>query len=250
MNAAVVTARGGSKSIPGKNLLPVGGVPLVVRQVRQALAAPLIARVYCSTDSDEIASAATQAGAVPIMRPAILSHDTANHGHAIDHAAQAIDADLGGRLETLVVLLGNTAMVTADDIQRCLLLLRDRPDLDSVMTVWEAGDDHPHRAFQGAEDGTLLPFGGPRDVPCNRQEYRAAYYYDNGVWALRKRCLAPQPPTVAPPTLSPWWWMGERMGYVVRPWVTGRDIHSPLDVAIAEWWLREGSQVANATEER
>ena len=240
MNAAVVTARGGSKSIPGKNILAVGGKPLLVWQINAAQAAKGVDAVYVSTDCPEIAFVARAAGAEVIWRPAELAGDTADHGDAIKHAAHEIDRLNSGALDILVVLLGNTAMVDGDDIDACIHAIEENPFADSAMTVWEAADDHPLRALTINEEGYLSPYPtAERKAPCNRQEYPTVYYYDNGVWALRKYCVESRDGLA-----NPWWWMGKRSVAVVRPWVTGRDVHGPLDVGITEWWLRGGKECA------
>ena len=81
-------------------------------------------------------------------------------------------------------------------------------------------------------DGLLEPYGDPgRQVSTERQSYPKAYYYDQGVWAFRKECVQRRDGP------NPWWWMGRRCLPVIRSWVTGRDVHTLLDVALAEWWL-------------
>ena len=74
----VISARGGSRGLPDKNLLPMLGKPLIAWSIEQAKACPAINRVVVSTDSEHIAAAARQYGAdVPFMRPAPLASDTA-----------------------------------------------------------------------------------------------------------------------------------------------------------------------------
>jgi CMP-N,N'-diacetyllegionaminic acid synthase len=74
---ATLCARGGSKGVPGKNIRPLLGKPLIVYTIEQARACPLIDAVYVSTDSDAIAEVARAAGAsVPFRRPAALAQDT------------------------------------------------------------------------------------------------------------------------------------------------------------------------------
>ena len=90
---AVIPARGGSKGVPRKNALPVGGVPLVQRAVRAALACPRIDVVAVSTDDEEIADLARAAGARVVDRPAALAGDTASSETALLHALDAIGAD-------------------------------------------------------------------------------------------------------------------------------------------------------------
>jgi N-acylneuraminate cytidylyltransferase len=89
---AIIPARGGSKGVPGKNLRPVGGVPLVARAVRACLAAGRIDRVYVSTDDPDIADVAARAGALIIRRPAGIAGDTASSESAVEHALGVIRA--------------------------------------------------------------------------------------------------------------------------------------------------------------
>jgi len=140
-------------------------------------------------------------------------------------------------LENVVLLLGNTVMIDGELIDAALDILHSRPDLDSVMTVWEAADDHPLRSLE-IVDGLLRPYGGTnRQVSTERQSYPKAYYYDQGIWAFRKECVQRRDGP------NPWWWMGKRCLPIVRPWVAGRDIHTFLDMAISEWWLQNEDDI-------
>lgn len=230
MNAAIVTARAGSKSIRDKNVFPVKGKPLVYYPVEAARSAERIDAIFVSTDGASIAETSRSLGATVIDRPAKLSGDTVNHGDVIKHAVEWVD----GRhpdLENVVLLLGNTVMIDGPLLDHCLGILEERSSLDSVMTVWEAADDHPLRALE-IREGLLTPYGGSdRQVSTERQSYPKAYYYDQGVWAFRKGCVQRRDGP------NPWWWMGKRCYPVVRNWVTGRDIHTALDLSVAECWL-------------
>ena len=85
---AIIPARGGSKGIPGKNLKPIAGRPLIVHAIRAALDCGLVNRVAVSTDDPAIAAAATAAGAEVIWRPADLSGDTASSESALLHGLE------------------------------------------------------------------------------------------------------------------------------------------------------------------
>ncbi len=87
---ALVPARGGSKGIPGKNLVLLGGRPLLAHTLEQALATPAIDRVVVSTDDQEIARCATAHGAQVVRRPADLASDTATSEAALLHALEAL----------------------------------------------------------------------------------------------------------------------------------------------------------------
>ncbi|NVK18611.1 MAG: acylneuraminate cytidylyltransferase family protein [Methylocystaceae bacterium] len=92
---AVIPARGGSKGIPGKNLISVCGRPLLEWSIRQALAATCIESVWVSSDSDEILEVSKNAGAKTIKRPDDISHDTATSESAWIHALDVIEENEG-----------------------------------------------------------------------------------------------------------------------------------------------------------
>lgn len=238
MNVAIVTARAGSKSILNKNVYNVVGKPMVYYPIKAAQDALKIDAVYVSTDGDEIAEASRACGATVIDRPAELGGDHINHGDVIKHATEWVDARVDN-LQNVVLLLGNTVMIDGPTIDSALQLLDDQPELDSCMTVWEAGDDHPLRAMEINEQGLLEPYGDKdRKVSTERQSYRKSYYYDQGVWAYRKYTVQQQDGP------NPWWWMGKKSAPIIRPWITGRDVHTLFDMAIAEWWVNHPAIVA------
>jgi CMP-N-acetylneuraminic acid synthetase len=242
MNVAIVTARAGSKSIIDKNVLPIRGVPIVQLPIRAAQAAGRISEVWVSTDGEAIANASREAGAKIIPRPDELGGDSVNHGIVIKHAVEYVDARVDN-LENVVLLLGNTVYIDGPIIDRALAILDERREVDGVMTVWEAADDHPYRALQINANGLVETFGGPRAVSTERQSYPKAYYYDQGVWAFRKHTVQAQDGP------NPWWWMGKNVVPIVRPWVTGRDIHGLIDVFFSEQWVAHPEIVAKIDEE-
>ncbi|MBB4080230.1 N-acylneuraminate cytidylyltransferase [Lewinella aquimaris] len=239
MNVAIVTARAGSKSILNKNVYDVLGKPMVYYPIKAAQDAIKIDAVFVSTDGKEIAEASRALGATVIERPDELGGDHINHGDVIKHATQWVDANVEN-LENVVLLLGNTVMIDGPTIDTALQLLDDHPELDSCMTVWEAADDHPLRAMEITQDGLLEPYGDKeRKVSTERQSYQKAYYYDQGVWVYRKYTVNAQDGP------NPWWWMGKKSAPIIRPWVTGRDVHTLFDMGVAEWWVKHPEEVAD-----
>jgi CMP-N,N'-diacetyllegionaminic acid synthase len=108
---AIIPARGGSKGIPGKNLRPVAGKPLIAWTIEQARASSSLTRVVVSTDSEEIAEAALRSGAeVPFLRPAELATDTAATEPVLIHALERLEQDEGYK-PMLVMLLQPTCPV-------------------------------------------------------------------------------------------------------------------------------------------
>lgn len=230
MNAAIITARAGSKSIENKNIFEIRGMPLIGYVIKAADEAHAIKKTYITTDCPQISKYGIEHGCIIIERPEELRGDHVNHGDVIKHAVEWVDGR-ESNLENIVLLLGNTVMLDGELIDHCLSILEERSELDSVMTVWEAADDHPLRALE-IVDGLVRPYGDKdRQVSTERQSYKKAYYYDQGVWAFRKECVQRRDGP------NPWWWMGKNCYPIERNWLTGRDIHTILDVSIAEWWL-------------
>jgi len=230
MNVVIITARKGSETIKNKSLHQVAGKPLISYPIDAARNAKKIDRIYVDTDGEEIAEVGKKMGCSIIWRPAELRGPEVNHGEVIKHAVELVE-ELEDSLENVVLLLGNVVMIDGQLIDLSLTILEEHPEFDSVMSVWEAADDHPFRALE-VEDGFLHPYGDPnRQVSTARQSYPIAYFYDQGVWTFRKHTVYERKGP------NPWWWLGEKCYPIVRTWVTGRDIHTLFDVAIAEWYL-------------
>ncbi|MEQ9125965.1 MAG: acylneuraminate cytidylyltransferase family protein [Alphaproteobacteria bacterium] len=112
----LIPARGGSRRLPGKNLLPVAGRPMIAWTIDAALQSGVLDRVVISTDDPEIAAAGRAAGAeVPFMRPAALATDAAP---LVDVALHALEAC--GGVEFLVLLQPTSPLRTPGDIVACL----------------------------------------------------------------------------------------------------------------------------------
>lgn len=133
---AVIPARGGSKGLPGKNILPIAGLPLIAWSIRQALEVPAIGRVVVSTDSDEIAAVARAHGAeVPFRRPAELAGDAAPTEPVLRHA---LDWYVGnGFAATSVVLLQPTSPLRLPGTLAAALARFEREAADSLLGVCE-----------------------------------------------------------------------------------------------------------------
>ncbi|MFG3100438.1 cytidylyltransferase domain-containing protein [Streptomyces sp. NPDC048182] len=179
---AVIPARGGSKGVPAKNLAPVGGVPLVARAVRECLAGRLVTDVVVSTDDQAIATAAREAGAEVVLRPAAIAGDTATSEAAVLHALDAHEALHGAPVDVVLLVQCTSPFLT-------------RADVDGVAAaVVEAGADTAVTvaAFHGFvwRDGDTPDAGGtgvnhdkahrPRrqDRPQDLLETGAAYAMD------------------------------------------------------------------------
>lgn len=144
---ALIPARGGSKGLPGKNIRPLRGTPLVAHSVHQALASRLVSRVFVSTDADEIAAVAREHGAGIIPRPAAISGDAASSEAALLHALDWL-RDGEGWVPDLVCFLQCTSPIrAASDIDDAIERLHAE-GADSLLSVspshrflWRQGPD-------------------------------------------------------------------------------------------------------------
>lgn len=117
---AIVPARGGSKRLPGKNLLTVRGLPLLAHTIIQAKKSQLVEEVFISTDDDQIASVATRYGAQVIKRPVELADDRSSSESAVLHVLDVIENG-GGKLPSATMMLQCTSPVRrVDDIDNAI----------------------------------------------------------------------------------------------------------------------------------
>ena len=150
----VIVARGGSKGVPGKNLLPLAGKPLVVHTIEAALACSALTRTVLSTEDPGILAAGRQAGCpAPFVRPAELAGDRSS---TVDVALHAVDwlARHEGFAADVVVLLPATAPLrTAGHIAGAVEALRGDPGAEGVVAVTEP--DYPPFWMLTAADNRL-----------------------------------------------------------------------------------------------
>lgn len=125
MNICLIPARGGSKRLPGKNIKPFAGKPMIAHSIMAAREAGLFEQVMCSTESDDIARVAAEWGAmVPFRRPAELADDHATTDQVIQHALHWL-ADHGGLPDYVCCVYATAPFITADDLKRGLDALKE-----------------------------------------------------------------------------------------------------------------------------
>ena len=146
---AVIPARGGSKGVPAKNLLPVGGVPLVARAVRECIASRLVTDVVVSTDDQAIAAAAREAGAEVVLRPAAIAGDTATSEAAVLHAMDVHEARHGSAVDAVLLVQCTSPFIVREDIDGVAGAVVEN-GADTALTVapfhgfiWRDADDAP-----------------------------------------------------------------------------------------------------------
>ncbi|WP_299814713.1 NTP transferase domain-containing protein [uncultured Roseibium sp.] len=177
---AIIPARGGSKGIPGKNVKPFLGEPLIAHAIRAALAAETVSDVVVSSDDPGILDVAARYGATCVLRPAEIAGDEASSEAALLHAVGARreceDA------ETIVFLQCTSPLTTPDEID---LVVRtgERLAADTAFSVVEV------HAFlwEIAPDGTGIGVNHDASKPRQRRQDRPEQFRETGaIYALRK----------------------------------------------------------------
>ena len=226
MTLAVIPARGGSKGLPRKNILSLGGRPLIAWTIRAARAARSIDRVIVSTDDDEIADISRAAQAeVPFRRPAELATDTATSVDVVRHVLGHCDA-AGYQPATIVLLQPTSPLRTAGDIDAALALL-DTTDASAVVSVAPA-HPHPFLCKTIGPDGTLTDLVELTVPPTRRQDLPEAYALNGAIYAIRTKAFL-EYATFLPPYTVPF----------IMPAERSVDIDSEFDFRLAEFLLNQ-----------
>ena len=188
----VIPARGGSKGIPNKNIIELGGKPLIKYTIEAALSSKYLTHCMVSTDSEEIAVVAKNSGAkVPFIRPAKLATDTAQSLPVILHALEYMEKDSGFIYDAVVMLQPTTPLRSSKDIDNALELLITS-QADSVISVVDVGAHHPLR-MKRVIDGRLINYvdQGHEDMRP-RQDLPPVYIRNGAIYAVSRQVLMDQ----------------------------------------------------------
>ena len=177
----VIPARGGSKGIPGKNIKPLGGKPLIAYSVEVARQLAPDSDICVSTDDPAIADVVREMGLeVPFMRPDYLATDNCGTYEVLLHAVKFFEK-LGRRYDTMVLLQPTSPLRTADDVRRCLEAYT--PDVDMVVTVVEAASNPYYNCYETDADGFLHISKGDGSF-VRRQDAPKAWEYNGAVYVI------------------------------------------------------------------
>jgi N-acylneuraminate cytidylyltransferase len=219
---AIIPARGGSKRIPGKNLAPLAGRPLICHTIDHALASKRVQRTVVSTDDPAIAEVAREAGADVIDRPAKISGDSATSESALIHAL-----DRQKKKPGLVVFLQATSPVRrAFDIDQAIAQF-ERDGLDSLFSacennklIWKSGRKGPE------------PINYDYRSRKREQEFRTQYRENGSIYVVtpsllrREKCR-----------------LGGKIGVYLMPEWASYQVDQPWEIRQIEWILKEQARL-------
>ena len=183
---ALIPARGGSRRLPGKNLLKLCGEPITVWSIKAAQQSKYVDRIVVSTDSDEIAEVARAAGAdVPFMRPNYLASDTASSLDVVKHALNELNQK-GQCYEFIVLLQPTSPLRTSKHIDESFELLQSK-DADAIVGVTEL--DHPIELTNRLPDDLSMKGFFTTDSHLRSQNFPKRYRVNGAIYLVRVESL-------------------------------------------------------------
>ena len=190
---ALIPARGGSKTIPRKNVLPFAGHPLIAHSIAAGLEAETISRVIVSTDNDEISEVSRRYGAeVPFVRPDEFAQDDTLDLPVFQHALKWL-AENEAYVPDIVVQLRPTSPIRPKEIvDRAVNILLERSEADSVRGIVPSGEN-PYKMWQIDEEGQMLPLmhveGIDEAYNLPRQQLPPTYWQTGHIDVIRTETI-------------------------------------------------------------
>jgi CMP-N-acetylneuraminic acid synthetase len=227
----VIPARGGSKSIPRKNIARLHGKPILAYTIEAALGCRSLTRVIVSSEDAEILEVARQYGAAtPFIRPAELATDEAPTLPVVQHAVAEMERLGGLTFDYIVLLQPTTPLRRSQDIDAAVDKLIATA-ADSVVSVCEVGAYHPARMRQIVDDRLVdLPVREPQEM-LRRQDLPPVYIRNGAIYAVKRDVVMLE---------------NSMIGRVSRPYIMPEErsvnIDSRLDFLLAEILLRPAEQ--------
>jgi len=167
---ALIPARGGSKTIPLKNMVLLDGKPLIDYAIECGKSSSLITKVICSTDNEKIANHCKEAGVDIQIRPDELSKDNVTTVDVILYFLRTTESKYGALPEFLVLLEPTSPFVKSKHIDSCIEALRADVEADSAQTVTRAiSNAHAYNQRYHDETGSHFLFDKERKFCTNKQ---------------------------------------------------------------------------------
>jgi CMP-N,N'-diacetyllegionaminic acid synthase len=226
---ATISARGGSKGVPGKNIRDLGGLPLIAWTIREARRSALIDRLVVSSDDEGILAVARAHGAeTPFVRPAELARDDTPGVDPVLHAVQALQPEV---YDYVVLLQPTSPLRTVEDIDGCIKACLDGGH-PCVLTVTEA-EKSPYFMFNMAPDGRMSPVIAQEHYHTRRQDLPRVFAPNGAVYVADCAWLAATGSYLTPDT----------RGYEM-PKERAQDIDDLLDFEICELLLKKAGRIS------
>lgn len=225
----LIPARGGSKSIPYKNIKDLAGLPLLVHVAEAGWRCPAITRILCSTDDDKIAAVCGQLGIEVDRRPDALAGDDSPIVETMIELVERMEKQQGYVPDAIALLQPTSPFTLPEHIEMCVKELQEHPEAGSTQTV--ASIPHSYHAYnQRHIVGGVVDFRFPEErAICYNKQAKPEFYVFGNVVVVRTAALRDQRLVFAAPS---------------RPIKVARDYALDVDVLRdfpqAEWYIQQG----------
>lgn len=224
----VITARGGSKGIPGKNVKPLGGKPLIAHTIDVAKKSQCITHLIVSTDDEKIAEVSKEYGAlVPFLRPKELSTDKSKSLEVMRHAIEFMEKAHGIVFDYAVILQPTSPFRTKEDIDKTVEKLIEAGADSAVSLVEVDSGEHPIKVKK-IENGLVISYCAFEEEGLLRQDFPLAYKRSGAVYAMRRDLLMKDNRLY-----------GDKVTGHIVPKERSIDIDDPIDWVKAEYMLEQ-----------
>lgn len=182
----IIPARGGSKGIPGKNIKPMGGKPLIRYSIDAARSVVADEQICVSTDDAAIISCVEEYGLkVPFVRPAELATDTAGTNGVLLHALEFYESK-GMQVDAILMLQPTSPFRSCEQVRQ--ILEAYTPEVDMVVSVKETATNPYYNCFEDDEKGFLRISKGDRSY-VRRQDAPPAYEFTGSLYVINPSSL-------------------------------------------------------------
>lgn len=236
----IILARGGSKTIPKKNIVPLNGIPLIVYSIKAALNSTMIDKLVVSTDDVDIGQISHKAGSGVILRPKYLCGNKVWSRDALRWTVLEAERLFMDKWEIIVELPATNPLKTPEDVKNTIKLMIDNYDknIDSVVTVTRIIDHHParmKRIVPGKDNLNVLV--NYNDIIAEKQDSRKqdlepAYIRNGAVYVMKRKTIIDKK---------------DRFGDVIIPYKMPKErsinIDTKLDLEFAEFLIKKKNHI-------
>lgn len=224
----IIPARGGSKSIPKKNIRLLADKPLIAHTIEVAKECKMLNRTVVSTDDSEIAEVAKKYGGdVPFIRPDNLSLDDTPMVPVLQHAVAFIENKDNVHVDVVVLLDPTSPFRRVEDIEACIKKI-DRDNADSVVTVCEV-EHNPYFVMMELNGDKLIPLIKSDKAVTRRQDAPDVYRLNATVYAIKRDVLINENKIITDNTMA-----------VIMPQELSAHIDHEIDFEFVEFLIEKG----------
>lgn len=224
----IIPARGGSKSIPKKNIRLLAGKPLIAYTIEVVKECKMLTRTVVSTDDVEIAEVAKKYGGyVPFIRPNDLSLDDTPMVPVLQHAVSFIENKNSIHVDVIVLLDPTSPFRRVEDIEACIQKL-EHENADSVVTVCEV-EHNPYFVMMELNDDRLVPLIKSDKVITRRQDAPDVYRLNAAIYAIKRDVLMNKNKIITNNTMA-----------VIMPQELSAHIDHEIDFEFVEFLIEKG----------